>query len=116
MEKFKGLTERQNFPLIQGSNEKVPKIKVVTFDEIYNFAFRPKFKGAINLKLFLNPSKLPFANKHNLSFKILNVTMCINISFCKGKNEKQDMHFNSSQNLKILPFVKLFCKKDSALF
>ena len=52
LQKFRGLTERQNFPLIQGSNEKVPKIKVVTFDEIYNFAFRPKFKGAINLKLF----------------------------------------------------------------
>ena len=58
-----------------------------------------------------------FANIHNLSFKILNVTLSINISFCKGKNEKQDMHFNRSQNLKFFCLLqKLFCKKNSVLF
>jgi len=37
MEKFRGYTIKQNFPLFYGSNEKVPKMKVVQFFEIYNF-------------------------------------------------------------------------------
>ena len=37
MEKFRGYTVKQNFPLFYGSNEKVPKMKVVQFFEIYNF-------------------------------------------------------------------------------
>jgi len=43
MEKFRGYTVKQNFPLFYGSNEKVPKMKVVPFFKIYNFGIVQKF-------------------------------------------------------------------------
>ena len=68
------------------------------------------------MKLFLNLSILLKAKEHNLNFKIARVALSINISFYDGKSEKQDMHFNPSQNLKFLPYANLLCRKDFVFF
>ena len=91
-------------------------MKVAQFFKTYIFHVVQIFTRPKDLKIFLNPPKLSFANKHNLNFKILNVTLSINISCSKGKNEKQNMHFNPSQNLKFCLLQKLFYKNGFVLF
>jgi hypothetical protein len=46
--KFKNcrdLSVKSNFPLIQNSNEEMPKTKVGEFFKLYNIALGPKFKN-----------------------------------------------------------------------
>ena len=57
------------------------------------------------------------AKEHNLNFKnCKNSPKHKYISFYDGKSEKQDMHFNPPTKFEILPYAKLFYKKDSTLF
>ena len=112
----RGFCVNTKFPTILGLKWKsVQHESCVTF-KIYNFYVVQIFTRSKDFKLFWNPPKLLFANKHNLSFEIARVALGINITFYEGKSEKQNVHFNPSQNLKFLPFAKLFYKKDFALF
>jgi hypothetical protein len=42
---FKGPEVKLNFPLLQGSNEEMTKMKVVQLFKLYNFALGFKFKN-----------------------------------------------------------------------
>jgi hypothetical protein len=45
-ENCRGLSVKQNFPLILNPNEEIPKTKVGEFFKLYNIALRPKFKNS----------------------------------------------------------------------
>jgi len=60
-------------------------MKVGQFFKTYNFHVVEIFTRPKDLKIFLNPPKLSFANKHNLNFKIARATLDIKISFYEGK-------------------------------
>jgi hypothetical protein len=49
---FKGLKVKLNFPLIQGSNGEMTKMKVVQLFKLYNFALGFDFKNSKYASLF----------------------------------------------------------------
>jgi hypothetical protein len=49
---FKGLKVKLNFPLIQGSNEEMAKMKVVQLFELYNFALGFELQNSWYATLF----------------------------------------------------------------
>ena len=69
------------------------------------------FTRSKDFKIFSNPPKLSFANKHNLNFKIARAALDINMSFHEGKSEKQNMYFDPSQNLKFCLMQNYFVKR-----
>ena len=60
-------------------------MKVAQFFKTYIFHVMQIFTRPKDLKIFLNPPKLSYANKHNLNFKIARAALDINMSFHEGK-------------------------------
>ena len=56
-------------------------------------------------------SNLLNCKRIQLSFKIARVAVSINTSFYEGKSEKQNVHFNPSQNLKFCLLQNDFVKR-----
>ena len=74
-------------------------MKVVQFFKTYNFHVVQIFTRSKDFEIFSNPSNLLKCKRTQLKFQNCKVALSINISFYKGKCEKQNMHFNPSQNL-----------------
>jgi hypothetical protein len=68
IEKFRGLSVNQILPLILGSFEKVPKMKVVQFFKTYNFHVVQICIRSKDFEIFLNLSNLLKCKRTQLYF------------------------------------------------